>query len=50
MNCKLSNYSCVAHACMSNDCQLAQMMENAPEGKWDQQVPEECKSLIKSDI
>jgi len=46
MNCNLSKYDCVAHACMSNHCQLSIMMHQDPEGKWENHVPEECKSII----
>lgn len=31
MHCKISNWACVYHACMSNDCQKAIVIENMPE-------------------
>ena len=43
MNCKIDNWSCIYHACMSNDCQKEVMLDQDADygpGKCEKEVEE----------
>lgn len=52
MHCKISNWACVYHACMSNDCQKAIVIENMPEIEkdWGKGSCEEKKEIVNNQI